>query len=137
MDPRHHLAEESGSWFSLIQTLFYFLTVLNFVVISHFRHSIVKLRFWLEIFIFSIKIKILFLKDQDFFSFFSMLSKGSFTFVKFFGKNIISSILWFCPPLLAPSYLCHFGLHQGMLKGEVSMYHWPPVGLVWISLFCK
>ncbi len=23
---------------------------------------------------------------------------------------------------------------QGILKGEVSMYHWPPVWLVWISL---
>ncbi len=28
-------------------------------------------------------------------------------------------------------------LHQGILKGEVSLYHWPPVWLVWISLFCK
>ncbi len=27
--------------------------------------------------------------------------------------------------------------HQGILKGEVSLYHWPPVWLVWISLFCK
>jgi len=26
---------------------------------------------------------------------------------------------------------------QGILKGEVSLYHWPPVWLVWISLFCK
>jgi len=26
---------------------------------------------------------------------------------------------------------------QGMLKGEVSLYCWPPVWLVWISLFCK
>ncbi len=26
---------------------------------------------------------------------------------------------------------------QGIIKGEVSLYHWPPVGLVWISLFCK
>ncbi len=26
---------------------------------------------------------------------------------------------------------------QGILKGEVSLYHWPPVLLVWISLFCK
>jgi len=25
----------------------------------------------------------------------------------------------------------------GRLKGEVSMYHWPSVWLVWISLFCK
>ncbi len=30
---------------------------------------------------------------------------------------------------------CNFG--QGILKGEVSLYHWPPVWLVWISLFCK
>jgi hypothetical protein len=26
---------------------------------------------------------------------------------------------------------------QGILKGEVSLYSWPPVWLVWISLFCK
>jgi len=26
---------------------------------------------------------------------------------------------------------------QGVLKGEVSRYCWPPVWLVWISLFCK
>jgi len=26
---------------------------------------------------------------------------------------------------------------MGILKGEVSLYHWPPVWLVWISLFCK
>jgi hypothetical protein len=28
-------------------------------------------------------------------------------------------------------------LNQGILKGKVSLYHWPPVWLVWISLFCK
>ncbi len=28
-------------------------------------------------------------------------------------------------------------LKQGILKGEVSLYHWPPVCLVWISLFFK
>ncbi len=27
--------------------------------------------------------------------------------------------------------------NQGILKGEVSLYHWPPVWLVWISLFLK
>ena len=26
---------------------------------------------------------------------------------------------------------------QEILKGEVSLYCWPPVWLVWISLFCK
>ncbi len=24
-----------------------------------------------------------------------------------------------------------------ILKGDVSLYHWPPVWLIWISLFCK
>jgi hypothetical protein len=28
-------------------------------------------------------------------------------------------------------------LDQGILKGEVSLYHWPPVWLVSINLFCK
>jgi hypothetical protein len=28
-------------------------------------------------------------------------------------------------------------LRQGILKGEVSLYPWPPVWLVWINLFCK
>ncbi len=26
---------------------------------------------------------------------------------------------------------------QGILKGEVSLYSWPPVWPVWVSLFCK
>jgi len=25
----------------------------------------------------------------------------------------------------------------GNTKGEVSLYRWPPVWLVWITLFCK
>ncbi len=29
------------------------------------------------------------------------------------------------------------GAKQGKLKGEVSLYSWPPVWLVWMSLFCK
>jgi hypothetical protein len=35
--------------------------------------------------------------------------------------------------------ICAFSLrkNQGMLKVGVSLYHWPPVWLVWISLFCK
>jgi len=28
-------------------------------------------------------------------------------------------------------------LYQGILKREVSLYHWPPVWLAWISLFWK
>ncbi len=33
---------------------------------------------------------------------------------------------------------CHeWCLYQGILNGEVSLYHWPPVWLVWICLFCK
>ncbi len=39
------------------------------------------------------------------------------------------------------AYLCIYpSVHtsvQGILKGKVSLYHWPPVWLVWISLFCK
>jgi hypothetical protein len=27
--------------------------------------------------------------------------------------------------------------NQGILKGEVSLYHGPPVCLVWVSVFCK
>ncbi len=37
-------------------------------------------------------------------------------------------------------YLCIYKLHgcsQGILKGEVSLYHWPPVWLVWISCFAN
>ncbi len=30
----------------------------------------------------------------------------------------------------------HYCTNQGMLKGEVSLYCWPPVWLVWICLFC-
>jgi hypothetical protein len=31
----------------------------------------------------------------------------------------------------------HYDTQQGILKGEISLYCWPPVWLVWISLFCK
>jgi len=34
-------------------------------------------------------------------------------------------------------YYTHRGhsIHQGILKGEVSLYHWPPVWLVWNQLY--
>ncbi len=32
---------------------------------------------------------------------------------------------------------CYQVQNKGILKGEVSLYCWPPVWLVWISLFCK
>ena len=32
-------------------------------------------------------------------------------------------------------FQCGYDFSQGILKGEVSLYHWPPVWLVWISLF--
>ncbi len=32
---------------------------------------------------------------------------------------------------------CQICVVPGNTKGEVSLYHWPPVWLVWISLFCK
>jgi hypothetical protein len=28
-----------------------------------------------------------------------------------------------------------YGITQGILKGEVSLYHWPPVWLVWNQLY--
>ncbi len=31
----------------------------------------------------------------------------------------------------------HYKVRPGNTKGEVSLCHWPPVWLVWISLFCK
>ncbi len=31
----------------------------------------------------------------------------------------------------------HFMSEQGILKGEVPMYHWPPVWLVLMRMFCK
>jgi len=36
-----------------------------------------------------------------------------------------------------PHFLLAYACNQGILKGEVSLYCWPPVWLVWISLFCK
>ncbi len=33
------------------------------------------------------------------------------------------------------SALFTFGQVQGILKGEVSLYHWPPVWLVWNQLY--
>jgi hypothetical protein len=32
---------------------------------------------------------------------------------------------------------CLGGLHLGIIKGEVSLYHWPPVWLVCITLFLQ
>jgi hypothetical protein len=48
----------------------------------------------------------------------------------------------FCRVILICKLLYNTGprvlLSQGILKGEeVSLYRWPPVWLVWISLFCK
>jgi hypothetical protein len=34
-------------------------------------------------------------------------------------------------------YQKSYNYSSGNTKGEVSLYHWPPVWLVWISLFCK
>ncbi len=34
-------------------------------------------------------------------------------------------------------YLVSQNLDQGILKGDASLYRWPPVWLVWINLFCK
>ncbi len=37
-------------------------------------------------------------------------------------------------------FWCNLALNlidQGILKGEVSLYSWPPVWLFWIGLFCK
>ncbi len=38
---------------------------------------------------------------------------------------------------ISPPLIWSNKLEQGILKGEVSLYHWPPVLLVWISIFCK
>ncbi len=38
---------------------------------------------------------------------------------------------------LNPKKDSYYGMNQGILKGEVTLYHLPPVWLVWISLFCK
>jgi hypothetical protein len=36
-----------------------------------------------------------------------------------------------------PSTSRNHWTNQDILKGEISLYRWPPVWLVWISLFCK
>ena len=38
---------------------------------------------------------------------------------------------------MVTSWVHAYMMRQGILKGEVSMYSWPPVWLVWISPFCK
>jgi len=47
----------------------------------------------------------------------------------FFLKSLQTSLIW------GRDKFCQFG--QGILKGGVSLYLWPPVWLVWISPFCK
>ena len=39
--------------------------------------------------------------------------------------------------LLLNSFAVKYCIGQGILKGEILLYRWPPVWLVWISLFCK
>ncbi len=46
----------------------------------------------------------------------------------------IREISW---SVLPYSFWKRQALAQGTLKGEASLYHWPPVWLFWISLFCK
>jgi hypothetical protein len=74
---------------------------------------------------------------------FSHLTKfGSILHEFFFNKNFC--FLWnfvlFCLVHDQNLLLCMNIAdicNQGILKGEVSLYHWPPVWLVWISLFLK
>ncbi len=35
----------------------------------------------------------------------------------------------------SPDIACTTAFDQGILKGEVSLYHWPPVWLVWNQLY--
>jgi hypothetical protein len=71
------------------------------------------------------------------FGFLSLLLSHSLTS---FLSLPISPFLILSP---SPSSFCYslsLALHnslQGILKGEVSLYRWPPVWLLWISLFCK
>ncbi len=77
-----------------------------------------------------------------------MLLKYLLTFLKarcsilFYTRRILSSpasIRWDSACLSVPNTLayCLNELNQGILMGEVWLYHWPPVWLVWISLFGK
>jgi hypothetical protein len=50
-----------------------------------------------------------------------------------FLRSKIMRVCWGC--LLPYSSLLQS--IQGILKGEVSLYRWPPAWLVWIGLFCK
>jgi len=71
-----------------------------------------------------------------------------FEYFKFSAKSLImySERLMLANMVskLVPNILstCHFaepilwvGFRQGILKGEVSLYHWPPVWLVWNQLY--
>ncbi len=53
-----------------------------------------------------------------------------------FGFILETSLFLYIKAFMEKSYNT-FGEMQGILKGEVSLFHWPPVWLVWISLFCK
>jgi hypothetical protein len=69
--------------------------------------------------------------------FFILISSRTITKNDFFAAKVskFNFLFSFCPTHIYQTRRKHF--NQGILKGEVSLYHWPPVWLVWISLFCK
>ncbi len=58
--------------------------------------------------------------------------EGSFDFLSQDGSRMVRRLL------KLKNWLSWLNNQPGNTKkGEVSLYHWPPVWLVWISLFCK
>ncbi len=66
-----------------------------------------------------------------------ILKKGRSYKTFFVGMSPFGGMEMLQKQFLASPNICRWSLGQGILKGEVSLYHWPPVWLVWNSLFCK
>ncbi len=67
------------------------------------------------------------------------VASRQFTIVRHFHPSLnVSGKVWSLPLRSMLEVIGRDKLSsQGILKGEVSLYHWPIVWLVWISLFCK
>ncbi len=86
--------------------------------------------------------------DPNFFSTAFLGDASTFCTHDISSNDIFQTFLWHSPhpqtrtghsmiAQLFGDYSQKVVLLQGMLKWEVSLYHWPPVWLVWINLFCK
>ncbi len=81
--------------------------------------------------------------NYNLWEFFFVVNKSLNTQMRLYGFEWQSTVAnriirhWINFNFASAHFIQYRRLNQGILKGEVSPYHWPPVWLVWISLFYK